>query len=86
MSNYYFEIKFVTPDEKVIDESGFYCAETLRRATNDLYNYFGVNEQNEENVLIQFFIAPLGEGPIIMTCSRRSLYDIERMDVGKVGY
>ena len=66
MHNYYFEIKFATPDEEIINESGFYCAETLRRATNNLYNFYGVNEQDEENMLIQFSIIPIVDGPIIL--------------------
>lgn len=66
MHNYYFEIKFVTPDEEIINESGFYSAESLRRATNNLYNYYGVNEQDEENVLVQFSITPIEDGPIIL--------------------
>ena len=58
MHNYYFEIKFATPDEEIINESGFHRAKTLRRATNDLYNFYSVNEQDEENELIQFSITP----------------------------
>lgn len=97
MSNYYFEIKFATPDEEIIEESGFYSAETLRRATNDLYNFYGVNEQDEENELIQFSITPFEEGPIIMPAKVCEAYmsngdwgKILRpagcMDAGKVGY
>ena len=97
MSNYYFEIKFATPDEEIIEESGFYCAETLRRATNDLYNFYGVNEQDEENELIQFSITPFEEGPIIMPAKVCEAYmsngDWDKilrpagcMDAGKVGY
>lgn len=97
MSNYYFEIKFATPDEEIIEESGFYCAETLRRATNNLYNYYGVNEQDEKNELIQFSITPFEEGPIIMPAAVCEAYmsngdwgKILRpagcMDAGKVGY
>lgn len=74
MHNYYFEIKFATPDEEIINESGFYCAETLRRATNNLYNFYGVNEQDEENELIQFYITPLEEGPIILPAKVCEIY------------
>ena len=96
MSIYYFEIKFATPEEEIIEESGFYCAKTLRCATNDLYNFYGV-EQDEENELIQFSITPFEDGPIIMPAAvcetymtngdwNKILRPAGCMDAGKVGY
>ena len=96
MSNYYFEIKYADPAGEIFHESGFYSAETLRRATNDLYNYYGVNEHDEENDLIQFSITPFEEGPIILPAQICETYMTDEnwnkilrpagcMDAGKVG-
>lgn len=96
MNNYYFEIKYADTCD-TYEETGFYFAETLRRATNDLYNYYSVNEQDEENVLIQFSITPLDDGPIILPAKVCEAYMTDRdwnkilrpagcMDAGKVGY
>ena len=96
MYNYYFEIKYADTCD-TYEETGFYAAETLRRATNDLYNYYGVNEQDEENVLIQFSITPFDDGPIILPAKVCETYLADGdwnkilrpagcMDAGKVGY